>query len=57
MQITNEQLINLICEVLGRLVLEVGQHLNPQIVADLDMTRIQRRAEAHVARMLKETER
>lgn len=45
-------LTDLICEVLGRLLIDVGQHVNPQIVADLDLTKIQRRAERCSVRVL-----
>jgi len=51
-----EETIDLICEVLGRLLIEVGQRDNPQIVADLYMDEIQSRAERHVTRMLAEKE-
>lgn len=48
----NEELVDLLCEVIGRLVIEVGQHQNPQIVADLDMRPIQEAAERAVERHL-----
>ena len=51
---TSNETIDLLCEVVERLVLEIGQHANPQIVADLDMTEIQRRAKRHVARSVEE---
>lgn len=44
--------IDLMCEVLGRLVIEIGQHINPQIVVDLDLTKIQQRAERCSVRAL-----
>lgn len=50
---THYETIDLLCEVVGRLLMDVGQHINPQIVSDLDLREIQRRAECHVARMLK----
>lgn len=49
---SDEETIDLLCEVVGRLVIEVGQQINPQVVADLDMTEIQARAERRVRRML-----
>lgn len=52
----DEETIDLMCEVLGRLSIEVGQQINSNVVVDLDLTEIQRRAERHVARM-EETER
>lgn len=49
---TESELLDLIAEVIGRIVIEVGQNMNPQIVADLDMRPIQEAAERHVDRML-----
>lgn len=44
--------LDLLCEVVGRLLIEVGQHMNPQIVADLDMTKIQKAAERAVRKQI-----
>ena len=44
--------IDLMCEVLGRLVIEIGQHINPQIVVDLDLTKIQQRAARYNVRVI-----
>lgn len=44
--------IDLLCEVVVRLLLDVGQHINPTIVMDLNLTEIQRRAERCSVRVL-----
>ena len=44
---SDKKMIDMLCELVGRLVLEVGQHQNPQIVADLDMRLFQQRAAIH----------
>lgn len=50
----DSETIDLLCELVTRLILEVAPHRNPQMVADIDMTGIQERAERAVVAILGE---